>query len=125
MSLRSYLDEFRREIEQLDNYGYTESIEIKEEIRSDKQAVLNATVVFVNRSVLYIKEYIDAKYGIDRVSYAYQHQDSDGELIFRYDNAAHRPALSDSDHRHSSDGEIALTALPDLTDLIDEIIGNL
>ena len=71
MSLREYLDQFRREIEKIDYYGYTESIEIREEIRTDKQAVLNTAIIFIDRSSLYVKEYIDGKYGIDRVSYAY------------------------------------------------------
>lgn len=83
------------------------------------------TIIFLNRSCLYVKEYIDAKYGIVRVSYAHQYQDRAGKLIFRYDNAAHKPALDGSDHRHSADGEIVIVGLPDLTDLIDEIVGNL
>lgn len=42
MSLREYLDQFRRQMEKIESYGYAESVEIREEIRTDKQAVLNA-----------------------------------------------------------------------------------
>jgi len=66
---------FRRGIEKIEKYGYTESIDIKEEIRPNKQAIIKAKIVLVDRSVLYIKEYIDARYKIEKVSYAYQYQD--------------------------------------------------
>ncbi|MBW2012018.1 MAG: hypothetical protein JRI32_10395 [Deltaproteobacteria bacterium] len=125
MLLRDYLELFRQSIEKIGNYGYTESIEIKEEIRPNKQAIIKANIVLVDRSVLHIKEYIDAKYKIEKVSYAYQYQDSEGKLIFRYDNAAHRPALGFKEHKHTNDGAILNTSLPDISDVIDEIIGYL
>ena len=61
----------------------------------------------------------------DRVSYAYQYQDRTGRLIFRYDNAAHRPVLGFNEHKHSSDGTIYEAALPDIFDLVDEVISHL
>jgi len=68
MSLRNYLELFRQALEKLENYGYTESIDIKEEIRPNKQAIIKAKIALVDRSVLHIKEYIDAKYKIEKVS---------------------------------------------------------
>jgi hypothetical protein len=90
MLLRDYLYLFRQSIEKLKNYGYSESIEIEEEIRPNKQAIIKAKIVLINSSVLHIKEYIDAKYKIQKVSYAYQYQDIHGKLTFRYDNATHK-----------------------------------
>jgi hypothetical protein len=72
MLLNEYLALFRKTLEKIENYGYSDSIEIREEIRANKQAVLNAKVVLTDNSVLHIKEYIDARYGIERLSYAYQ-----------------------------------------------------
>ena len=43
-------------------------VDIGEEIRANKQAILNVKVVLINQSVLHIKEYLDAKYRINRVS---------------------------------------------------------
>lgn len=122
MSLRNYLATFHEGIQKLEDYGYTESTEIREEIRPNKQAVIKGKIVLVDGSVLHIKEYIDAKYKIERVSYAYQYQDRDGELIFRYDNAVHRPALGYREHKHTKDGVIVETCLPDISDVIDEVI---
>jgi len=116
---------FRRGIEKLENYGYTESIDIKEEIRPNKQAIIKARIVLVDSSVLHIREYIDAKYRIEKVSYAYQYQDRNGELIFRYDNAVHRPALRFKGHKHTKDGDIMEASLPDISDIVDEVVGCL
>ena len=125
MLLDEYLDLFRKAIAEFEKYGYADFVEIREEIRANKQAILNSKVVLIDNSILHIKEYIDAKYGINRVSYAYQYQDRVGRLIFRYDNAAHRPALGFNEHKHSSDGTIYEAVLPDIFDLVDEIVSHL
>jgi hypothetical protein len=125
MLLNEYLNRFRKGIQKIENYGYTDSVDIREEIRANKQAILNVKVVLINQSVLHIKEYLDAKYRINRVSYAYQYQDRTGQLIFRYDNAVHRPVLGFNEHKHSSDGTIYETALPDIFDFVDEVISHL
>ena len=125
MSLRNYLELFRQALEKLENYGYTESMDIKEEIRPNKQAIVKAKITLIDRSVLHIKEYIDAKYKIEKVSYAYQYQDRNGELIFRYDNAVHRPALRLKEHKNTMDGVITEASLPDISDIIDEVVGCL
>jgi hypothetical protein len=125
MSLREYLERLREGIELLHKYDYTESIQINEQIRPNKQAVVNAKLVLNNGSVLYIKEYIDAKHGTDRVTYAYHFNDRDGKLLFRYDNAVHKPALRFKAHKHNADGTIEYAALPDIFDLVDDIIGYL
>jgi hypothetical protein len=125
MSLRNYLELFRQALQKLENYGYTESMSIKEEIRPNKQAIIKAKTVFINRSVLHIKEYIHAKYKIEKVSYAYQYQDRNGELIFRYDNAIHRPALGFKEHKHTKGGLIIEASPPDISGIMDEVIGCL
>ena len=59
------------------------------------------------------------------MSYGYQYQDREGNLIFRYDNAKHRPDLGYEAHKHLADGSISAAALPDIFDLVDEILGYL
>jgi hypothetical protein len=60
MSLHDYLELFRQAIEKVEDYGYAEAIEINEEIRPNKQAVIKAKIVFIDGSALHIKEYIEA-----------------------------------------------------------------
>lgn len=125
MLLRNYLNSLYREIEKLEDYGYTESVEIKEEIRAIKQAIVNVRIVFLNGSELHIKEYIDARYKIERVSYAYHYQDNDGNCIFRYDNAVHKPALGFMEHKHTKDGNIVAYELPNISGIFEEISEHL
>jgi len=123
MSLIDYLDVFHRAVEKINDYGFAESIDIIEERRAAKQAVIKSIVVLVDGSVLHIKEYIDAKYSTEKIDYAYQYQGRDGKLIFRYDNARHRPDLGFSDHKNLSDGSIIQSSKPDISDVVDEVIG--
>ncbi len=125
MPLHEYLHQFRKGLHKFEDYGYADSIEIKEEVRANKQAVIQAKVVLINNSIFYIKEYIDAKYGINRVSYAYQYQNENNHLIFRYDNATHKPALNFKEHKHTGDGKVEEAELPKISELVDEIIRHL
>jgi hypothetical protein len=42
-------------------------------------------------------------------------------LIFRYDNASHKPVLSQPEHKHTPQGIVLSQALS-LADIIDEIL---
>lgn len=123
MSLHDYLEEFHRAFTRIEDYGFVESIDIKEEIRAGKQAVIKAKVVLVDGSVLHVREYIDAKYKTDKINYAYQYQDEQKNLIFRYDNARHKPDLGFNTHKHLDDGGLVPAPAPHISDIVDEVIG--
>ncbi len=53
--------------------------------------------------------------------YAYHYQDATGILIFRYDNALHRPPLEQREHKHTSTG-IELGVKPSLAEVLNEIL---
>ena len=59
---------------------------------------------------------------MEKLSYAYHCQDADGNLIFRYDNAAHKPALSYVYHKHLPDGRTIESLVPDFALVIEEIM---
>lgn len=125
MTLRDYLGSFHSAVGRIDDYGFAESVDINEEIRASKQAVTKVRIVLVDRFVLQIKEYIDAKYKIEKISYAYQYHDEEGKLIFRYDNARHKPDLGFIDHKHLNDGSIVQCGVPDISDVVDEVIEHI
>ena len=52
-------------------------------------------------------------------------QNKDGDLIFRYDNAVHRPALEFKEHKHIKGDVIIEAILPDVSDIMDEVLGFL
>jgi hypothetical protein len=58
-------------------------------------------ISFDNQTVLFVKEYVDET---ERV-YSYHWQDSNNEMITRWDNAPHHRHLSTfPHHRHTSEG---------------------
>lgn len=77
MSLRDHLVAFHRAVGRIDDFGFAESIDVREEMRAAKQAVVRSKVVLIDGSVLHIVEFIDAKYRVERINYAYQYQDKE------------------------------------------------
>ncbi|MEB3289074.1 MAG: DUF6516 family protein [Leptolyngbya sp.] len=122
MSLREYLEQVKSNLQTFEDYGLSEPIDFSAEIRPGSQAVLKVTVQLIDTSELYLREYLLEKGAIQRLSYAYQYQTRDGKLIFRYDNAAHRPPLGFEDHRHDTNGRIAPAAPPSIQALVQEVI---
>jgi len=49
------------------------------------------------------------------------YQDVTTQMIFRYDNAAHRPTLSAREHKHTPDNTVVMLP-PTLEQVIDEIL---
>ena len=53
--------------------------------------------------------------------YAYHYQDPNESLVFRYDNAVHRPSLQQAEHRHTPAG-VEVSPAPTLAQVMDEIL---
>ena len=53
--------------------------------------------------------------------YAYHDENAEDNLIFRYDNAAHRPALPQREHRHMRLG-VEAHPVPTLAEVLDQIL---
>jgi len=51
--------------------------------------------------------------------YAYDYQDAEHNLIFRYDNAAHRPALAQLEPKHTRMG-VKAHPEPTLAEVLDQ-----
>jgi len=104
--------------------------EIKiEELRIDdrsqtpgRSSFFRARLRFPDGSLLQIREALVPKgWGAGKVRYAYQYQDADGQLVFRYDNAAHHPEVATHpNHKHTPAG-VEPARPPDLTDVLREI----
>jgi hypothetical protein len=122
MSLRDYLEQVRSGLQTFEDYGLSEQIDFAAEIRPGSQAVLKASVKLIDTSELYMREYLLEKGTVQQLSYAYQYQTQDGMLIFRYDNAAHRPPLGFDNHKHDAAGRIIPAEPPNIEVLVQEII---
>ena len=91
--------------------------------RSAQRGYVTGRVVFSDHSELHFREFIDLTRTDPRVTYAYHYQDATNALIFRYDNARHRPALPRADHRHSP-ADVRPSHAPTLYEVVAEIFAD-
>jgi hypothetical protein len=126
MSVSSYFQELVAAITRLEDYGLASTITSNSESRPSGELFINIKVELIDNSVLFIREYVSVRQErIDHFSYAYQYQTSDESLIFRYDNAAHKPPLTEKEHKHVENGEIIICPLPSIELIVDEILNYL
>jgi hypothetical protein len=108
----------------VDQYAVTRFVldaNVSFETRPGDQGYLTGSITFVDGSVLYFREFLDAaKETVDKLTYIYHYQDAGNQLILRYDNACHRPPLRSLEHKHIS-GQIVETPAPTLDDVLAEI----
>jgi len=112
----------------IDEYSKTNLIissEIKNDFRTDRIGIIRGNLVFADQSILYFTEYLDLRYRIEKLSFSYHYQKKAGSLIFRYDNARHKPKLAFENHKHTADGKITEAGIPSLTDVLEEVMDYL
>jgi hypothetical protein len=89
--------------------------------RSMLRGFVGGVLQFEDGSELHFREFVDISLPEPKMMYAYHYQDSNSNLIFRYDNAAHKPALPQADHKHTPTAVHSLKA-PTFEMVIDEIL---
>lgn len=122
MLLSEYFAEIVRLIEEYSRTNLIVSSDFSNDLRTEKVGIIKGNVVFVDESKLCFTEYVDVTYRVEKLAYSYHYQKQNGELIFRYDNAAHKPPLAFKDHKHFSDKTIVSSDPPDLQVVFDEVI---
>jgi hypothetical protein len=92
------------------------------ETRPGNQGYLHGVIVFIDESRLFFREYLDVSVEqLDKLTYTYHYQDAEDNLLFRYDNAPHKPALPFVDHKHIAPDGIVQADAPALADVLVEI----
>ncbi len=119
--------EYAREIEALLSSLIATSEATLTDIRIDQRSSLRGFIAgmlqFNDGSELHFREFVDASSTKPRLMYAYHYQNVNRDLIFRYDNAAHRPRLPQVEHKHTTGG-VASSPAPTLAQVIDEILNG-
>ena len=123
MLLPEYLQDFVKVIDDYSKTGFIVTSEVRIDMRTEKIGVIKSTIVLADDSRLFATEYVDLRYKIEKISYSFHFQDKDGNLIFRYDNASHKPDLGFKNHKHFK-GIIPQSEAPELRSVLDEIISN-
>lgn len=89
--------------------------------RSALRGFIAGVLQFGDASELHFREFVDTGLPEPRLVYAYHYQNLNRELVFRYDNAAHRPPLPQAEHRHTPAG-VEVRPAPTLAQVVDEVI---
>lgn len=120
-SFPEYAQTIQKIVEAVANSGEAPLTNLQIDQRSALRGFITGLLQFNDASELHFREFIDTSQVEPRMMYAYHYQDSNKVLIFRYDNAAHRPALPQTNHKHTPAG-IELCPPPSLTQILDEIL---
>ncbi|NUN65871.1 hypothetical protein HCU40_14195 [Pseudanabaena biceps] len=121
MLLNNYQSNIISIIQKYVNNGWILSFSFSVDPRSDYVGFIQGSLEFLQGSRLFFKEYVDLQESIEKLSYSFHYQDSDNNLIFRYDNANHQPRLDYIDHKHIKD-KIIFSEIPDIEQVVLEII---
>ncbi len=101
--------------------GQVKSVDLQVDQRSMLRGFIRGLLLFDDDAELHFREFVDVTLDKPKLAYAYHYQDANQTLIFRYDNAAHRPPLAQPEHKHISTGA-TISPAPTLTEVIDEIL---
>jgi len=95
--------------------------ELQIDQRSALRGFIALVLIFDDESELHVREFIDFSLPEPSLMYAYHYQDSNHELIIRYDNAKHRPELEKAEHKHTARA-VNVSSMRTLPQVIDEIL---
>jgi hypothetical protein len=117
--------EYARQIEDVLNAvvatGEATVVDLKIDHRSSLHGFLSGMLRFSDHSELHFREFVDTSQPEPRLMYAYHYQDAQKTLVFRYDNAAHRPPLLQAEHKHTPGG-VDVSHAPTLSEVVAEIL---
>lgn len=118
----SVIEGYVKDIEELINQlPYRLSTKIHTENRGDVALYLKGEIVFNNGSELHFREYFISIPKLSKLAYSYHYQNSEKELIFRFDNSEHHLNVSTyPHHKHLKD-----KILPSKEMLLKEIINEI
>lgn len=101
--------------------GGARLIAFQSDRRSAFRGFIAGVLKFEDESELHFREFIDTTFLEPRLMYSYHYQDGQKQLIFRYDNAEHKPLLSQPEHKHTPTG-IEISSASPLIEILDEIL---
>jgi hypothetical protein len=120
--IQTYFTQFQAVVDQYTATNFVVETNVNYETRPGDQGYLTGTITFIDSSTVHFSEYLD-QVGevVDKLMYTYHYQDANNHLVFRYDNARHKPPLASSEHKHLPNQIIEAPA-PTLDDVLAEIV---
>ena len=120
--IQAYFSQLQAIVDQYAAANFVVETKVNVETRPGDQGYVTGTITFIDNSTLHFSEFLDqAGDVVDKLMYTYHYQNADNQLIFRYDNAFHKPSLSSPEHKHLPQQIIEANA-PTLDDVLAEIV---
>lgn len=101
--------------------GQARLLNLQVDQRSMLRGFISGILAFEDNSELHFSEFVDLTQPEPRLMYAYHYQDSKKALVFRYDNAAHRPSPPSVEHKHTA-SSVSSAPAPTFVQVVDEIL---
>lgn len=116
-------DYFRQLINLLESSRIVKSHEVTFDKRERDAGYVRGDIFFADGSRLHFREFINAEFVVERISYTYHYQRAEGTFVFRYDDSEHYPDLPNfPHHKHMDDESHVLSVIPpDLSSVLKEI----
>ena len=124
MTFPDYVARMRRDLSAVLHSGLATTVDLVEAPKGATTGYIRGLVRFLDGSELHLREYLDTASPEPRLMYAYHYQDANARLVFRYDNAAHKPPVSRAEHKHTAEGVLPLSP-PPLFEVIREVARHL
>ena len=108
------IDAYFRQIDTLLSHtSIVHSYSVTYDKRSTSVGFIRGSIYFVDGSILYLREFVNAQHDVERYMYAYHYQRPDGTFVFRYDNTPHFPTLPTfPHHKHAGSESNVMSADP-------------
>lgn len=120
--IQAYFNRVKAIIDLYTSIPFVLDTNVSFEMRPGEQGYLSGSIIFADGSELYFREFLDAvKETVDKLMYVYHYQDAGNQLMFRYDNARHRPPLGFLEHKHMP-GQVIEAPAPTLDTVLVEIV---
>lgn len=119
--IQNYFARLKAELDRYATTSFVLETKLNFKTRPGDQGYLTGSVEFIDNSKLHFSEFLDTVgESVDKIMYSYHYQDAANQLIFRYDNAAHRPTLPFLEHKHVLE-QILEAPAPTLNEVLTEI----
>ncbi len=111
-----------KDIERIFNeYDYIlETYIITKDAFSDEKGFVEGELFFIDESRMSFVEVLDFGKN-EKIKYSYHYMNQNNELVFRYDNAKHYPALKNFPHHKHIKDDVIESKEPDIRFILKEI----
>jgi hypothetical protein len=120
--IQAHFTQVKAIIDEYTKTAFVLEVTVNYETRPGEQGYIKGTMTFIDGSRFHFREYLDVTGGTtEKLAYSYHFEDTENRLVFRYDNARHKPPLGFSEHKHTGADNIIQASAPTVDLVLAEI----